>query len=211
MSKQDATAWRGTTAPERAEQRREQFLDAGRHLLATGGASSVTVRAVTREKAGVSPRFFYESFPDRDALLLTVWDEMYAELDTLVRDAIMHTEAEFAARMHAALAEVAQWLTEDPSRSRVMLAETLAVPLLRAHAQRRLPEMVLTAVSASADASVFLTLSAVDIQIGVTGLSGAVLNLFLEWTAGHLDVSADYLVDSIVEIADNALRHLLER
>ena len=65
--------WRGTTADERAEQRRVRLLEAALELLGTEGAAGVTVRAVVRASA-LSPRFFYESFSDRDALLIVVAD-----------------------------------------------------------------------------------------------------------------------------------------
>lgn len=211
ISKQEAGVpepWRGTTADERASLRRRQLLDAGLGLLAEG-AAAVSVRAVTRA-AGLSPRFFYESFEDRDALLLAVWDEQYAEVSALVERAIADAAEGFEPRMRGALLEVARWFEARPSRAVVMLRETLADPVLRQHARRRLPQLVLGAMAASVPAEAMKRIRDVDVQIAVTALSGAIVNLFLEWTAGHLVVSAEHIVESIVEVAGAALARLLD-
>ncbi|MFC5730457.1 MULTISPECIES: TetR/AcrR family transcriptional regulator [Nocardioides] len=211
ISKPGTTApepWRGTTADERADHRRRQLLDAGLSLLAEG-AAAVSVRAVTRV-AGLSPRFFYESFEDREALLIAVWDEQYAEVSALVEHAIAGASEEFDSRMRAALSVVARWFEEQPSRAVVMLRETLADPVLRRHARRRLPELVLGAMAASVPAQAMQSIRDVDVQIAVAALSGAIVNLFLEWTAGHLPVGAEHIVESIVEVASAALARLLD-
>src|SRR4051812_4845885 len=117
--------WHGTTAQERAGERRRQLLDAGRTLMAEGGAAAGTVRALTRA-SGLSPRFFYESFPNRDTLLLALWDEQYAELTALVERAIADAGPELADRLHAALLVTVRWFEAEPWRVVVMLRETLA-------------------------------------------------------------------------------------
>ncbi|MFD0806176.1 TetR/AcrR family transcriptional regulator [Nocardioides caeni] len=208
MSSSAEEAWRGTTADERARQRRDQLLAAGLGILGDGGAQALTVRAVTRA-AGLSPRFFYESFADRDALAIAVWDEQYAEVAELVEGAIAEAAEDFASRIRAALLVVARWLEERPARGRVMLNETLADPLLRRHARRRLPELVLGTMVASVDPVAAAALRPEEIQLTVTALSGAIVNLFLEWNAGAIDVSADYLVEAVVEVATAGLERLL--
>ena len=208
MSSTSEEAWRGTTADERAGQRRRQLLDAAHGLLGTEGAAGVTVRAVTRS-AGLSPRFFYESFADRDALVIAAWEEQYDEVAALVAVAVGEADESFRQRIRAALMTVARWFEERPERAVVMLQESLADPMLRRHARRRLPDLVLTTMAASVDPSEMATLSPTDVQISITALSGAIVNLFLEWTAGRIDVTAEHLVESIVLVADNALAQVL--
>lgn len=77
----------GVPAEVRVTRRREQFLDAGLELFGTAGYGSTSVRAVCRE-AGLSERYFYESFESTEALLIGVYrrctdvmhDEMLAAL-----------------------------------------------------------------------------------------------------------------------------------
>lgn len=199
--------WHGSTADERQSQRRRQLVDAGFHLLGTEGAGAVTVRAVTRV-SGLSPRYFYESFPDRDALLIAVWEEQYAEVRSVVDEAVAAAPDDFLARMRAALLVTARWIRENPARGRAMLAETLAEELLRRHARRRLPELVLDTAMQSGGG----LLAQGDprrIELAVTALSGAIVNLFLEWSGGALKVTDEELVDTIVELAAASLGALL--
>lgn len=201
------TRWHGTTAQERADERRARLVDAGRALMADGGAAAVTVRAVTRT-SGVSPRFFYESFPDRDTLLLALWDEQYAELSGLVERAIGAAGPELADRLRAAVLATTRWFADAPWRAVVMLRETLADEQLRVHARRRLPEIVLSTAARSVDADVLAGVSAQALEVAVVGLSGAIVNLFLEWTGGGLDVTAEQLADEIVELMVGTLLRL---
>ena len=89
-------------------------------------------------------------------------------------------------------------------RSRLSVAEEL----LRRHARRRLPELVLDTAMQSGGG----LLAQGDprrIELAVTALSGAIVNLFLEWSGGALKVTDEELVDTIVELAAASLGALL--
>jgi len=61
--------------------------------LGTSGTGDVSVRGVCAE-AGLGPRYFYEQFPDRDALLLAVADQVRDELlSVLVSSALEESGA----------------------------------------------------------------------------------------------------------------------
>lgn len=201
-----SSRWRGTTAEERVAQRRERILDAGRRLMADGGTAAVTVRAVCRG-SGVSPRLFYESFPDRESVVLALWDEQYADLSALVERGIDDARPDFADRMRAALRVTVRWFEDEPWRAVVMLRETLADESLRAHARERLPELVLvSAARSAADEGLLAAIPPASLRVAIVALSGAILNLFLEWTSGSLDVTADQMVDQVVVLTMAALR-----
>lgn len=206
----DDSQWRGTTADERAQERRVRLLAAAFEVLASEGGAGVTVRAVVRT-SGLSPRFFYESFADRDTLLIAVWEEQYAQVVAHVEAAIAEAEPGLAARLRAALVATAHWLEERPSRAAVMLRETLAEPLLREHAQRRLPELVLLTMALSVEPEVLAEVPETAVEIAVVALSGAILNLFLEWSAGRLAVSAEELAEAIVVVTETSMAHLPAR
>lgn len=73
----------GVPAEVRIAQRRDRFLDAGLELFGTKGYQATSVRAVCRE-AGLSERYFYESFANTEALLVGVYqrctDKMHDEI-----------------------------------------------------------------------------------------------------------------------------------
>ncbi|WP_162528697.1 TetR/AcrR family transcriptional regulator [Mycolicibacterium sp. CBMA 361] len=66
------------TADQRREERRNKFLDAGLDILRNDGLAKVTVVGVCA-KAGVTDRYFYESFDSRDVLLDALFDKLAAD------------------------------------------------------------------------------------------------------------------------------------
>jgi len=82
MGEEGQRRWAGTTLDVRRAARREQLIEVGFALLGEQGAAAVTVRGVARA-AHLSERYFYESFSDRDALLLAVHDRVAEQARTL--------------------------------------------------------------------------------------------------------------------------------
>ena len=72
--------WGGTTLATRRAARREKLVEVGLELLGTPG-STLSVRAACRS-AQLTERYFYESFPDRDALVLAVYQQVADEVRT---------------------------------------------------------------------------------------------------------------------------------
>lgn len=71
--------YRGVSAEERRSQRRGQLLQACLDTVAESGVAAVTAEAVCT-RAGLSKRYFYESFSDRDAVLVAALDEFFTAL-----------------------------------------------------------------------------------------------------------------------------------
>src|SRR5215212_10332014 len=67
--------WRGRSASERTAERRERLIEAALEVFGSRGYSASTVRDVCRE-AGLTERYFYESFPNREALLGALADRI---------------------------------------------------------------------------------------------------------------------------------------
>jgi AcrR family transcriptional regulator len=74
------------SADERRRQRREQLLEACLDVVGAVGPGATTVDAVCQE-AGLSKRYFYESFADREAVLVAVVEQVM----TTVRAALEAT------------------------------------------------------------------------------------------------------------------------
>ncbi|MDT7643129.1 MAG: hypothetical protein QOC75_129, partial [Pseudonocardiales bacterium] len=71
--------YRGVSADERRTERRQRLVTACLDLVGEGGVSTVTAQAVA-ERAGLTRRYFYESFADRDAVLVEALDGMFSTL-----------------------------------------------------------------------------------------------------------------------------------
>ena len=61
----------GISADDRRTDRRKKLLTAARQIWGASGVSEVTVRGVC-SAAGLTTRYFYEQFANRDALLYAV-------------------------------------------------------------------------------------------------------------------------------------------
>jgi len=75
--------YRGVSAEDRRRQRREQLLEACLDVVGQVGPAATTVDAVCRQ-AGLSKRYFYESFDDRESVLIALVEQVMAN----VRDAL---------------------------------------------------------------------------------------------------------------------------
>ena len=85
--------WSGVPLQDRQVLRRDELIAAGVELLGSEDGPALTVRAVCRA-AGLTERYFYESFADRDEFVRGVYDDVCARaMSTLMtaktpRDAV---------------------------------------------------------------------------------------------------------------------------
>lgn len=177
--------WRGQTHDDRILARRARLLQAGFELLGTDGAAGVTMRGVCR-RAGLSPRYFYESFSGTDALTVAVYDQCNAELVA----AISHAAAghqRLPDTVAAAVDAAARYFEADARRVRILLAEPLSSDLLGGRRADVLPGL-LTGLIDSAGVPGPPRLTA-EHAMNATALSGALAALVLDWANGRLVVS----------------------
>lgn len=99
---------------------RPRIVAAAAELLDEGGSeAAVTLRAVAR-RAGIAAPSIYAHFADRQAILLAIVQEAFAELsEQLVAAA---TAAEPVARLHAVCTAYLDFAATRPQRYRVMFA-----------------------------------------------------------------------------------------
>ena len=71
--------YRGIARADRVAERREALIETGLDCLHEDGLSGVSVRSICT-RAGLTPRYFYESFADLDALLLAIVDAVAGEV-----------------------------------------------------------------------------------------------------------------------------------
>ncbi|GEE00650.1 TetR family transcriptional regulator [Gordonia spumicola] len=126
------------TAEDRLVQRREALIAAGLELFGTQGYPNVSVKRIC-DLAGLTQRYFYESFPDRAALLGAVYTRCVdtAREATVTAAAAVFTEAgitggaipaELIPRLTTdALGAMIHCLSDDPRRARVMMIEVVGV------------------------------------------------------------------------------------
>lgn len=219
MSDQGQRTWAGTTLDDRQATRREQLIEAGFALLGEQGAGAVTVRGVTRA-AKLSERYFYESFEDRDELLLAVHDWVGEQARAAITQAVSAvagggaagdaatgdagdaandaSSAEPATRTDpeaiavAGLTAFTDFLEEDPRRGRVLLQEAFANETLVRHGIEVVPTFA--ALLVEQISASFQDPDETDAALSAVALVGALSHLYLGWLDGTLPVSRERLV-----------------
>lgn len=121
--------YRGLSAAERAADRRERLLAA---TLAVWADPTVrTTMTGICAAAGLSERYFYESFRHLDEALTAVLDAIATEIEQTTQAAAQAAGDDPAARVHASVAAFVQLLVDDPAKGRVAIIESVGMPALR--------------------------------------------------------------------------------
>lgn len=193
----------GLTAQDRQVQRSEALIDAGLHLFGTLGYQNVSVKRVCAE-AGLTQRYFYESFDDRAALFCEVFNRCLetARRQTFaaaakvfeqagITDGVIPAEVIPDLADHALRGFISS-LAEDPRRARIVMIEAVGV-------SPELEELRLRAIHGWADVILDFATSSEptrDQRLGAIGLVGALIQLLVDWqTAVQAPIEPGYDLD----------------
>ncbi len=175
--------WSGVPLEDRQALRRDQLIAAGVTLLGGEGGPSLTVRAVCRA-AGLTERYFYESFVDRDEFVRAVYDDVCtAAMSTLMS----------AATPREAVERFVALMVDDPARGRVLLLAPEVEPVLVHSGAEWMPNFIdllqrkLTTINDPALQ-----------HMVATSLIGALTALFTAYLNGRLAASREQFIDYCV-------------
>ena len=164
--------------------RRDELVGAGVQLLGGEGGPAITVRAVCRE-AGLTERYFYESFADRDDFVRAVYDDVCTRAMSTWMSATTPREAveRFVALM-----------VDDPVRGRVLLLAPAVEPVLVRSGAEWMPN--------------FIDLLQGKLSVGdpvrqnmiATSLIGGLTALFTAYLDGRLTATREQFIDYCVEM-----------
>jgi AcrR family transcriptional regulator len=188
----------GLAGRERVALRRAQLMAAALERFGRDGYAATGVKDVCGD-AGLTDRYFYESFADREALLVAVFDAAAADLFALVTDAVLAAPAEAEARVRAAVGAFVRALGRDRGRARVLFVEVQGVSeAVEAHARGWMLRFVsLLAATAQPYLPRF---AAADVRVGALSLVGAMQQVVVAWQRGELDIPEEHLVDHFVTL-----------
>src|SRR5690349_11187461 len=117
----------GKTAEERRAERREKLLAAGLELFGTAGYAGTTIEGLCAA-AGLNPRYFYEEFGSREALLAAGYDQHGDAVRPGVLSALEGAPVdEPRARLEAALRAFVTGTLADDRAARVNYFEIVGV------------------------------------------------------------------------------------
>ncbi|HZU47295.1 MAG TPA: TetR/AcrR family transcriptional regulator [Mycobacterium sp.] len=177
--------WSGVPLEDREALRRDRLIAAGVQLLGDESGPAVTVRAVCRQ-AGLTERYFYASFADRDEFVRAVYDDVCTRAMSTLMSATTPREAveQFVALM-----------VDDPVRGRVLLLAPGVEPVLIRSGAEWMPSFIellqrkLTRIS-----------DPVQQNMVATSLIGGLTALFTAYLDGRLTATRTQFIDYCVDM-----------
>ncbi|MGE2836920.1 TetR/AcrR family transcriptional regulator [Mycobacterium sp. SMC-4] len=177
--------WSGVPLSDRQALRRDELIAAGIAALGDPERPGLTVRAVCRS-AGLTERYFYESFTDRDDFVAAVYDEVC----TAAMSALLKSDSP-----RDAVERFVSLMVDDPTRGRVLLLAPEAEPVLARSGARWMPnfiELLQHKLTQITDPTVQAMIA--------TGLIGALTALFTAYLDGRLAATREQFIDHCVEL-----------
>jgi AcrR family transcriptional regulator len=192
-------AYGGVSAGERIAARREKLLDAGLELFGTRGFAATGVKDVCRE-AGLTDRYFYESFANNEALFLAVFDRLTDDLFAAVAVAVGDAGDNAAGQLRSAISAFVDALVADSRKPRVLFMEAAAAgPDAAAHMRATLRRFA-TLVAATARRHLPPATSDEEVQLVALSLVGLLERAITDREEGALGMPAERLVDQCVSL-----------
>jgi AcrR family transcriptional regulator len=176
----------GASFEDRQTDRRERLIRAALEVFGRWGREGATVAAICAE-AGLTARYFYESFPNREALFLEAYRAVQAELLTQM------ARVEGPDPVRSALTGFYSALAEHPGQARVFLLDSHGrEPDMQAAGEptaRRLAELFAPGVKA---------------PLALAGMRGAIIQIARNWISGGFAEPVAAVVDTALAFAHAA-------
>jgi AcrR family transcriptional regulator len=190
----------GKSAQERRAERRAALIHAGRRIWQEHGWAAVTMRGVCAE-AGLTDRYFYESFADRDALLAEIWDQARDEVLGVFLEALQSLpDAPPLEKLRAAAAALVHHIAEEPERAEIIFGDHAGSAVLeqrRREAVQRATDLLVGLARPFLQQGVDERAFRIHVLVGIGGF----VELMLAWRSGLIDEEADTLVEHLMGVS----------
>jgi len=192
-----ARSYGGRSARERAEERRERLVEAAITVLAAQGERA-TMTAICHG-AGLTERYFYESFANRDAALVAALDQVTDEIATDSIRVLQASSGTAEERLHEMTHAFAHWAVEHPDRALVAVVHASATSALRDR-RRELIRSVGDMAASEAE-KLYGDRAWPPDRARLQGLVfvGGLAELVILWLTGGTDLDADGLADAAAD------------
>lgn len=125
-ARQRSGRYAGKAATTRQAERRKKLLAAGIRLIGREGYAATSIDAVCSE-AGLTKRYFYESFASRDELLVESYREVTRELLTSIMHAATPYLRDSRKLVRTGLQQTFSFVRKHPDRARLIMIEAMSV------------------------------------------------------------------------------------
>jgi AcrR family transcriptional regulator len=184
----------GVSAQDRIDDRRERLMDAAIELLAEGEAAKLTVTGICA-RAGLTQRYFYECFSDRDALTNAALERLAAQGAVAIADAATRTsKADPRERARAVLDALLSLLEHDQRLMSIVAKLDANGPL--AHTRAFISSALAAALEERSDTFwPGTTATSTDAKIASLLAIGGIAEVVTAWVRGVLACSRAELLD----------------
>ncbi|MFS3130068.1 TetR/AcrR family transcriptional regulator [Nocardioides sp. Bht2] len=190
----------GRTAAERRAQRRTALLEAGRDLWCEQGWAAVTMRGVCA-RAGVTDRYFYENFTDRDALLAAVAGEVRQEVTALLLASVEpHLEAAPAVQLRVALETIIDFIATNAGNTQIFFGDHGGSDLLEAM-RRETIGTVVDLFRVYVEPHLAPDVSDTELRVVLLVGIGGFVETATAWRAGEIQATAPELVEMLMGVS----------
>lgn len=188
-------AYAGQSLAQRLANRRRALIDAGIRVYGRDGFRAATVKSVCRE-AGLTERYFYESFANNEALFAAVYQELVDTLEAEQASAMQDVEANATVMARAGLTVFFERM-RDPYVARILLIEIFGISgdidRMYRSATRGFARLLEDRLAGLFD---LRQLGAVDPRVLATGLIGSTIHIAMYWTLSDYRDSLETVVES---------------
>lgn len=192
----------GRDKASRSAERRAALLAAGLELFGTIGYPASSVKKIC-DRAGLTERYFYESFTHREALLSAVYDGEIDQVRTATLAALASAEPELAPQAHASVEAFVRTVAADPRRARVIFIEVVGVSsALEVHRRAVMHEF---AQLIAGFAGAYFHIPATErLAIAAMLFAGGMTELMVDWTLAD---TPPLPLDDLIDVAVSILIH----
>jgi AcrR family transcriptional regulator len=201
--------WRGVSAEQRIAARRERLLAAALEVFATRGFHASKVRDVCHE-AGLTERYFYESFDEKETLLATLGERIVADFVAAAGPSLARLTTEPDAAIAGAARAIVHSLTDDPRRARIVFVEVVGVsPALEDRRRAVIGSLVDVIRTAAREGFGAWARESVEVELVARAVVGAGAELLVAYVRREMVLDQDDLIEHLGNVLMRA-RPLLE-
>ena len=195
---QSRRSYRGKAHTERSQERRERLIAAGIQVVGGLGLRRATVKAVCTE-AGLTERYFYESFAGMEALLAACYRQTADSVRDEVQAAVQRQLPDTDAALRAGLSTYFRRIKAHPEAARLVLFEIEGV----SEAIDAVYRATLAEWSQLIEAMLFEPVrpaAGLSTSLLATALMGAIYQLAKQWVQSGCARPASHLVHNAMAL-----------